>query len=180
MTTAGMGLLSELGYAYEPANPLQRGVQAIVSSRVGAAVFSRTLHPMDKVAFRLSNGKATVASILGGVPVIMLTTTGRRSGRLRTMPLLGIPVGEDVAVIGTRFGRQSTPAWVYNLETDPSAQVTYRDRTVEVTARPADQAEFEAAFDMAATVYPGYGRYRDRITSRDIRVFILEVPRVDG
>ncbi len=169
-----LGLSGELGYDVKPANGLQRAVQQVASSRPGAWVFARTLHPVDRALFRATRGRVTVPGLMAGLPVIMLTTTGARTGRPRTAPLLGVPIGDDLAVIGTNYGQKPTPGWVYNLEADPTATVGYRARTVTVTARRADEAETDLAFEQAAHVYPGYARYRDRVDHRDIRVFVLE------
>ena len=105
---------------------------------------------------------------------MMLTTTGAKTGKPRTMPLLGIPVGEDLAVIGSNYGQRNTPGWVYNLEADPSAIVAYRDRSVEVVARRADEAETDRIFALGHAFYSGYAKYRLRADHRIIRVFILE------
>ena len=112
--------------------------------------------------------------LMAGLPVIMLTTTGAKSGEPRSMPLVGIPLGDDLAVIGSNYGQQRTPGWVYNLEADPTATVSYRDRAVEVTARAASDAETDEAFEIATSFYPGYGKYRARASHRTIRVFVLE------
>jgi deazaflavin-dependent oxidoreductase (nitroreductase family) len=157
-----MGVLDELDYVLKPA------------SGPGAWVFQRTLYPIDKVLYRRSDGRLTVPGLMAGLPVIMLTTTGAKSGELRSMPLVGIPLGDDLAVIGSNYGQQRTPGWVYNLEADPAATVSYRDRSVEVTARAAGDAEADEAFRIAATFYPGYGKYRARASHRTIRVFVLE------
>jgi deazaflavin-dependent oxidoreductase (nitroreductase family) len=90
------------------------------------------------------------------------------------MPLLGIPVGEDLAVIGSNYGQKHTPSWVYNLEADPSATIRHRDCTVEVVARQPDETETDRIFDLASTVYPGYAKYRKRAGHRVIQVFVLE------
>jgi len=90
------------------------------------------------------------------------------------MPLLGIPVGEDLAVIGSNYGQKHTPSWVYNLEADPSATIRHRGCTVEVVARRADETETDRIFDLASTVYPGYAKYRKRADHRVIQVFVLE------
>ncbi|MDJ0768043.1 MAG: nitroreductase/quinone reductase family protein [Ilumatobacter sp.] len=169
-----MGLLDELGYTVKPANAVQRVTQRIASSRPGAWTFQRTLYPMDKALFRISKGRTTVPGLLAGLPVIMLTTTGAKSGRSRTMPLLGIPLDGALAVIGSNYGQQHTPGWVYNLEADPAASVGYRDRTVAVVARRASDEGADRAFDLAADVYPGYAKYRERADHRVIRVFVLE------
>ena len=169
-----MGLLRDLGYEVRSPNGLQRGMQKLASSRLGAWMLSKTLYPVDKVLFRVTGGRLTLPSLLVGLPVILFTTTGARSGKARTMPLVGIPVGDDVAVIGSNYGQKPTPGWVYNLEADPSATVGYRDRTIAVTARRADEGQTSQTFDVANGLYPGYAKYRTRAVHRVIRVFVLE------
>ena len=169
-----MGVLHDLGYKVKNANRLQRIMQAVASSRPGAWMFSKTLHQQDKVLFNATGGRLTVSSVLAGLPVVMVTTTGAKTGQSRAMPLLGIPVGGDLAVIGSNYGQKSTPGWVYNLEADPSAVVGYRDRTVAVVARQADEIEAGQVFELAGAVYPGYAKYRIRADHRVIKVFVLE------
>jgi deazaflavin-dependent oxidoreductase (nitroreductase family) len=156
------------------ANAIQRFVQQIAASGPGAWVFQRTLYPVDRVLFRLTNGRVTVPGLLAGLPVLMLTTTGARSGKDRTMPLVGIPIDDDIAVIGSNFGQESTPGWVYNLRATPTATVAHRSTTVNVTARSADDAETERAFEIGAAFYGGFPKYRERAAHRDIEVFVLE------
>jgi deazaflavin-dependent oxidoreductase (nitroreductase family) len=85
-----------------------------------------------------------------------------------------VPSGDTLALLGTNFGQSSTPGWVFNLEADPSASVRYREAEVDVRARPATEEERAAVWAAADAVYPGYAKYRDRITGRDIRIFVLE------
>jgi len=169
-----MGVLEELGYTVKPPNAAQRGMQKVASTKPAAWVFQRTLYPMDRVLFRRSKGRLTVPGIVAGLPVILLTTTGAKTGKERTMPLLGVPIGDDMAVIGSNYGQEHTPGWVFNLEADPSATVSYREASVAATARRADATETDRAFELAADVYPGYAKYRERADHRDIRVFVLE------
>ncbi len=169
-----MGSLDELGYTVKRANGPQRVMQKAASSRPGAWLFQRTMYAVDRPLFRLSRGRLTLPGLLAGLPVIMLTTTGARSGQPRTMPLLGIPLAGDIAVIGSNYGQTATPGWVYNLEADSAAVVAYRDRSLAVTARPADDEESDRAFTEATKVYPGYGAYRARAEHRTIRVFVLQ------
>jgi deazaflavin-dependent oxidoreductase (nitroreductase family) len=90
------------------------------------------------------------------------------------MPLVGIPMGDDLAVIGSNYGQERTPGWVHNLLAHPAARVDYRDRAVEVIARPATDAERDEAFEIGSRLYPGYATYRERASHRVIRVFVLE------
>ena len=180
-----MGSLHELDFEVKPANAPQRMMQAlfwavVASSRPGAWLFSKTLHQQDKALFKATSGRLTRSAFLAGLPVVMLTTTGAKTGQRRTMPLIGIPVGEDLAVIGSNYGKKNTPGWVYNLESDPLAAVGYRDRTVDVVARRADEAEADRVFDLASAAYPGYAKYHTRADHRVIRVFVLETATPGG
>ena len=83
-------------------------------------------------------------------------------------------MAEDIAVIGTNFGTETTPSWVYNLEANPVAVVTYRDRSVAVVARRADRQETDRAFELASVGYAAFTAYRTRAAHREIRVFALE------
>ena len=172
-----MGLIGQLHYEMKKANAIQRLVQKTAASGPGAWVFQRTLYPIDRVLFGLTNGRVTVPGLLAGLPVIMLTTTGAKSGKERTMPLVGIPIDDDMAVIGSNFGQEPTPGWVYNLRAKPEAMVSYRSSSVAVTARSASEAETERAFDIGAAFYGGFPKYRERAAHRDIEVFVLE-PRL--
>jgi deazaflavin-dependent oxidoreductase (nitroreductase family) len=170
-----VSLATQLSYTFAPATRLQRIVQALVASRPGAWVFARILPTLDTWVGRLSRGRTSVPALLAGLPVLDVTTTGRRSGRRRTTHLVGIPVGDRLALIGTNFGQPSTPAWALNLEGEPRATVTYRNRSVDVVARPADPEEFDAALRTAAPLYGGYAKYRQRIGDRRrLRIFMLE------
>jgi deazaflavin-dependent oxidoreductase (nitroreductase family) len=168
-----MGVLDELGYEVKRANGAQRLTQKFGASRPGAWLFQKILYPIDKALYKATEGRLTGPGLLAGLPVIMLTTTGAKSGLTRTMPLVGIPLGDDLAVIGSNYGQKPTPGWVHNLEADPTATVTYRDRSVDVTARAASDAEADEAFAVGATLYPGYAEYRTRAGHRRIRVFVL-------
>jgi deazaflavin-dependent oxidoreductase (nitroreductase family) len=133
------------------------------------------LYPIDKLVFKISKGRRTAASLTAGLPVIMLTTTGAKSGQPRTMPLVGTPFGGDIAIIGSNYGQERTPGWVYNLEASPSATVAYRDTSVDVVARRLGDDDADRVFAMAATTYRGYGHYRQRADHRLIKVFVLEI-----
>lgn len=169
-----MGLATDLGYTVTPPSGLHRLMHRIASSRPGAWSLARTLPAMDRATARLTRGRTTAAQVLAGLPVLVVTTTGRRSGRPREAQLLGIPVGEDLAIIGTNFGQASTPTWVLNLEADPHATASYAGRSVEVVARPATGAEREEIVRRGRAIYHGYGSYVGRIHRRRMRVFVLE------
>src|SRR5688572_611598 len=113
-----MGVAADLGYAHHRPNVVQRVMQSIASSRPGAWVFSRILSPLDRIVHRLSKGRVTVPEVVAGLPVVFVTTTGRRSGEPRPSPLIAVPIADTLALVGTNFGQASTPAWVLNLENE--------------------------------------------------------------
>jgi deazaflavin-dependent oxidoreductase (nitroreductase family) len=174
MKSRHMGVLADLDYRPKPPNATQRLVQRVASSGPGAWVFARTLYPVDKQLFERTGGRVTAPGLLAGLPMVMLSTTGAKSGKKRTMPLLGIPIGDDIAVIGSNYGQESTPGWVYNLEADPHAEVEYRGQKSSVLARPADDDESSEAFRLATPIYGGFEKYVERAAHRTIRVFVLE------
>jgi len=91
------------------AQSAQRWVRWFAATSLGAWLFARVLHRVDRVAFRLTGGRRTVTSTLSGLPVVMLTTTGARTGMPRTVPVLAIPIGDDTAVAAGNFGRAQDP-----------------------------------------------------------------------
>ena len=169
-----MGLLDLLGYTATPPNRWQRVLQRAAAHQRVSPTLQKTLYPLDKTLHRASGGRHTVASLLTGIPLIMLTTTGAKTGNPRTSPLIGIPVGDGLVVIGSNYGTEATPGWVQNLEANPAAMVTYRDRRIAVVARRAIAEETEQAFDAAAVIYAAFPTYRNRAALREIRVFVLE------
>jgi deazaflavin-dependent oxidoreductase (nitroreductase family) len=169
-----MGLADDLDYRIKRPNPFQRGMQSFASSKPGAWLFSKALRHLDNVVLRLSRGRTTTPELLAGLPVIDVTTTGRKSGLRRTSHLISVPFGDSLALLGTNFGQQATPAWVLNLEAEPRATVSRRGVTREVVARAATAEESAQVLEDSARVYGGYLKYQQRITHRRLRIFLLE------
>lgn len=171
-----MGIADDLVYHHRTPNRLQRSVWLVTSSRLGARALSRTLPPLDRAVARLSGGRTTAAELLAGLPVVGVTTTGRRTGEPRRTQLIAVPFRDTLALVGTNFGQPSTPTWALNLEADPRATLTHRDATVEVVARAAEPSELAEIVARAGQVYIGYPKYFRRVTGRRVRVFVLERP----
>lgn len=172
-----MGVAEDLGYEHRQPNKAQAAVQTVASSKLGAWAFSKTVRHLDDAVTRMTHGRHTVPELLAGLPVLDLTTTGRKSGQPRTSHLISVPIGADLALLGTNFGQARTPAWVLNLEADPTAAVRYRDVTLPVRARPATEDERAEVMARSVGIYGGYEKYEKRITGREVRVFVLESTR---
>jgi deazaflavin-dependent oxidoreductase (nitroreductase family) len=170
-----MGLAADLSYEFPRANWFQRAVKAFASTRPGAWLFSKLLRHLDDLVQKLTRGRTSAPEVLAGLPVLDVTTTGRKSRQPRTSHLISIPIDGDLALLGTNFGQAATPAWVLNLEADPTATVRYRDRSLAVTARPASESEFAQVLASSGPIYPGYKKYQQRIgEGRRLRIFVLE------
>jgi deazaflavin-dependent oxidoreductase (nitroreductase family) len=169
-----VGLADDLGYGIRRPNPFQKVIQRVASTRPGAWLFAQVLHHLDDAVVALTRGRTSAPEVLAGLPVLDVTTTGRRSGLRRTSHLIAVPIGDTLALLGTNFGQPSTPAWVLNLEADPRASITYRRRTSQATARAASDDEHAAVLARSTQVYGGYLKYQQRITGRRLRIFVLD------
>jgi len=146
---------------------------SLLATRLSSWLFSRLLPPVDSLIFRLSGGKQTAVSAIAGLPSIILTTTGAKSGEPRHTALLGFPDGERFIVIASNWGGKHHPGWYYNLRAHPSAEVSYNGKTANYTARETTGAEREQCWNKALQYYEGYNAYQQR-TERKIHVLILE------
>jgi deazaflavin-dependent oxidoreductase (nitroreductase family) len=147
---------------------------ALAASRPGAWLYARLAAPLDRAVLKLTNGEQTFSTLLSGLEVVWLTTTGARSGERRTVPLIPLPDGENLVLMPTNFGQAHHPGWYYNLKANPQAWVTYKGRTVEFRAREATPSEAPGYWQAAEQLYIGYKLYRQRAASRQIPLFVLE------
>ena len=150
-------------------NGFQRLVVRAAGTAPGARVFARTAHHLDRIVYRATRGRATLASWVAGLPVVMLTTTGRRSGRRITTPIVAVPEGTDHIMVGSNFGQAHHPAWVHNLRADPRGWVDGRQFTAEEVEGP----EWDRLIALATEVYPGFPAYVQRAAPRRIAVMRL-------
>lgn len=108
-----------------------------------------------------------------GVDHLLLTSRGRRSGKLRRTALIYGRDGDRYVVVGSSGGQPRHPAWVLNLLADPQVRVQVGAETFPARAYPAEGEEKERLWRLMAGIWPDYDRYRRR-TSRDIPVVILQ------
>jgi len=106
------------------------------------------------------------------MPVLLLTTAGRRSGKARTTPLTFFRDGTDLVVIASNGGADRPPDWWLNLQHTPRAVVEIGSDKLVVTARPASGQQRERLWSVITATYAGYARYQER-TTRQIQVVLL-------
>ena len=121
--------------------------------------------------YRASRGR--LFGKMGKAPVLLLTTTGRRSAQQRTAPVLYLADGDRLVVIGSNAGNERAPAWSLNLKADPDCEVQVRGQRRPRRARIAEGEERKALWQGMNAQYGGFEDYEKR-TSRDIAVFVLE------
>jgi F420H(2)-dependent quinone reductase len=125
--------------------------------------------------YRRSHGR-----LGGGVPgwpegrIALLTHTGARSGKVRTSPLMYVADGAAIAVVASKAGQPTNPAWFYNLLANPETVVEIGGERRAVRARVADAAEREALWPRFVAVFPAYDWYAEQAAPRVIPVVLLE------
>ena len=135
----------------------------------------RAMGRAHRVVYRLTRGR--LLGRVAGMPVLLLATTGRRSGRQRTTPLTYFECGSDLVIVASNGGEDSPPAWWLNLREDPRATVTIGTQARRVTAREATAAEYADLWPTITATHAGYAAYARR-TTRPIPLLLLE--RADG
>jgi deazaflavin-dependent oxidoreductase (nitroreductase family) len=140
-----------------------------------AKVYGIIQEPLDRFVFRVSGGSTTASSWLAGVEIAMLTTIGARTGRPRTLPVLGLRDGEDTwFVIASNFGRPRNPSWYHNLRANPHATIVAAGVSREVVAHELSGAERERGYRRGEEIFPGFTYYRRWARNRQIPVLRLE------
>lgn len=121
--------------------------------------------------FRANGGK--VGGQFAGAPMLLLHTTGARSGAERVNPLVYQPDGENLVIFASKGGAPTHPDWYHNLAAHPDVTVEVGDRTVPMRARVAEGAERERIWERQKKVMPGFADYEAN-TTRVIPVVVLE------
>jgi deazaflavin-dependent oxidoreductase (nitroreductase family) len=108
-----------------------------------------------------------------GTATLLLTTTGRRSGEKRTLPLIYGRAGDDYLVVASKGGADDPPAWYLNLEADPDVEVQVWGDRFKARARTATSEERERLWPVVTKEWPAYDEYQ-RKTDREIPIVVLE------
>jgi len=138
----------------------------------------RTMSKVNVAIYRWTGGLLGSTWRVGsafpwGVPVLLLTTVGRKSGRRRIAPLLFIEDGSKVIVAGSQGGLPKDPLWYRNLQANPECRVQIKRRTMNMTARTASPEEREVLWPKLVAHYPDFASYETWM-DRVIPIVILE------
>jgi deazaflavin-dependent oxidoreductase (nitroreductase family) len=136
----------------------------------------QTMTGLNNVVYRLSKGRVA-GQIPTGAPICLVTTVGRHTSRRRTVSLVYLADGDDIAVVASRGGMSSHPAWFLNLLADPDVVVESGGETWKASARVASNDEKDRLWPALVGMYAHFAAYQIR-TDRSIPVVILS-PRHD-
>ncbi len=121
--------------------------------------------------YRISGGR--IGGRMFNAPIILLTTTGHKSGLQRTTPLLYLDAGNSTyAIVGSYAGSDTPPAWAVNLLKSPKAQIQIGAKSSHVSVTVASAQRKSELWPKLVAMYPDYQVYQDR-TTRDIPIFLL-------
>lgn len=130
----------------------------------------RMLGRVHGAIYRVTGGR--LVGKVGRAGVLLLTTTGRRSGKFRTVPLLHVPDGDAFVIVASQGGHDTHPAWYLNLRANPAATVQIGNRVMNVTAHELTAEARDRLWAALVAVYAGYAEYRTR-TSREFPIIAL-------
>jgi F420H(2)-dependent quinone reductase len=147
-------------------NVIQRALKL-----VGESPAWRVTGRVHAALYRATGGR--IGHTAGRITTLLLTTTGRRSGQPRTVPLAYLADGARFVVVASNGGSDRAPAWWTNLRAQPAATVQVGARVVPVVARAATPAEHTVLWPRLTAVNPFFAQYT-QITSRPIPVVVLE------
>ena len=148
--------------------------EAQKSVKLDRGPFRKLSCRMHRRMYRLTGGRVggKLDSASGVRPILLLDTTGRKTGRRRSTPLVYLRDGESWVVAGSNAGRDTDPAWVWNLRADPRATITVGREVVDVEATELDQAEAEAMWPALNAMNAQYEEYQ-KLTERTVPVLRL-------
>ena len=137
---------------------------------IGFRITIKIIGAIHRWLYRGSGGKW--GQTFFGSPILLLTTTGRRTGQPRTWPLTYLPEGERLIVIASNGGQPNHPAWYLNLRANPQVSAQLGDQTHTMIAKTAEGAERARLWSRVVEEYPAYAGYQ-RKTDRQIPVVVL-------
>ena len=136
----------------------------------GFRIVIKVIGTLHRFIYRASGGK--LGKSFFGSPILLLTTTGRRTGRPRTWPLTYLPEGDRLIIIASNGGQPNHPAWYLNLRATPQVSVQLGDRVHTMVAKTTEGDERARLWSRVVEEYPAYAEYQ-RKTDRQIPVVVL-------
>jgi deazaflavin-dependent oxidoreductase (nitroreductase family) len=151
----------------------QKLIQRVSATSPISWFLARILHRVDILLLRKTQGRFSATSTLTGLAVFMVTTIGAKTGRKRSIPLVGLREGARIVLIASNFGQAHNPAWYHNLVAYPEVEIHVEGRSMSYSAREVLGDERETLWSRAVELYPGFNAYKARAKNRRIPVVSL-------
>jgi deazaflavin-dependent oxidoreductase (nitroreductase family) len=154
----------------KPRNPLQRALRWTAKGKFGGWVALNVANKVDPHLMRATRGLIKLPS---GVPAVLLTHTGAKSGKERTTPLVYFTDGGNVILIASQTGKPRHPSWFHNIKANPDIELWARGRGGSYRAYEADGDERDRLWKLATRLYPGYDDYQQRADTAGRRIPVI-------
>jgi deazaflavin-dependent oxidoreductase (nitroreductase family) len=148
-----------------------RVLERFASSKAGGWYFINVANKVDKHLVPATDGRVSTAI---GQQVLVVETTGAKSGTRRRIPLVYVTDGDAIVLIASKGGAPKNPAWYHNLKAHPDVRVWAKGRSGGYRAREAEGEERDRLWAKAVDYYAGYDTYQGRTGGRRIPVMVLE------
>jgi deazaflavin-dependent oxidoreductase (nitroreductase family) len=156
----------------------QRMTVYVATTRFGRWLILHVIHYIDLWLEHWTHGRFSSASLVG-VPLLILTTKGARSGLLRSTPLLFMKHGQEIIVIASSLGSPRHPDWYFNLRSNPEVSLRIEGKSKYYFARQANGQERQDYWEEMVNLYSGYTKYASLAADREIPVIVF-IPSPDG
>ena len=144
----------------KPSNGMRRTLGRLLATKPASAIHRMLAARIDAPLMRLTRGR--VNSGVGAMPLVVLRTTGAKSGAQRDVPLGYFTHGNDVILIASNYGQAKYPSWYYNLLKHPECELLANGRSGRFVARSTEGDDHDRLFALAEGYYSGYGTYATR------------------
>jgi len=154
-----------------------RVLMALTRSEAAVPLVHNVVVPLDRRIFKATKGRMSLTHLGSSLKRramqdLLLTTTGAKSGKQRSTPVLFLDHDGGFVIVGSRYGTETHPHWTANLLAKPEATVLVRGQELRVNARRLTQQEVDDLWPRLLEIYPNWADYRER-TEREFRAFHL-------
>ncbi|UCG25394.1 MAG: nitroreductase family deazaflavin-dependent oxidoreductase [Chloroflexota bacterium] len=146
-------------------------IRRLGATRPGVWAIKHIVSPLDRWLYRLTGGRISISG-RPAVPILLLTTTGRKTGKQRTIPVFYLADGERVILCNVNPGFERPNPWTLNLQANPIAQLQIGSERRAYRAREASAEEIERYWPLLTQMWPAYEQHFARSEQRSI--FVLE------
>lgn len=151
----------------------QSWIRALAATSFASSILRVALPPIDVRLLLWSSGRLCLTSWLSGLDVALLKVPGRRTGRVRSIPLAVFPHQHGYYVVASNFGRPHRPAWYFDLKQAGTVRLLHRKSRAEFSVGEAGDAERDVLWARAVATYSGYAQYEVRGGGGPVPILLL-------